>query len=60
MLDLYGSHVGTYMGPMLTANMGPRCVVQPGSIWVLSGLPHGAHIGAHIGPIWVPYRLFAG
>ncbi|KAH3801030.1 hypothetical protein DPMN_154674 [Dreissena polymorpha] len=40
MLDLYGSHVGTYMGPMWAANMGPRWVVQPGSIWVPSGLPH--------------------
>ena len=22
--------------------------------------PYGSHMGAHIGPIWVPYRLLAG
>ncbi|KAH3793830.1 hypothetical protein DPMN_147352 [Dreissena polymorpha] len=54
MLDLYGSHVGTYIGPMWAANMGPRWVVQPGSIWVPSGLPHilswGSPDGTHVEP----------
>ncbi|KAH3754722.1 hypothetical protein DPMN_189403 [Dreissena polymorpha] len=46
MLDLHGSHVGTYMGP--------RWVVQPGSIWIPSGLPHilswGSPDGTHVEP----------
>ncbi|KAH3747291.1 hypothetical protein DPMN_181715 [Dreissena polymorpha] len=54
MLDLYGSHVGTYMGPMWAAYMGPRWVVQPGSIWVPSWLPHilswGSPDGTHVEP----------
>ncbi|KAH3897163.1 hypothetical protein DPMN_021348 [Dreissena polymorpha] len=52
--DPYGSHVGTYMGPMWAANMGPRWEVQPGSTWVPSGLPHlsiwGSPDGTHMEP----------
>ncbi|KAH3750151.1 hypothetical protein DPMN_184669 [Dreissena polymorpha] len=48
-----------YTGPIWAANMGPRWGMQPGSIWIPSGLPHihtshsphGAHIGTDKGPI---------
>ena len=41
-------YMGTYMGPISAAHMGPRWGVQPGSTWVPYRLPH-----KHA--IWVPH-----
>ncbi|KAH3819015.1 hypothetical protein DPMN_120745 [Dreissena polymorpha] len=59
-----GLHMGpiwaapyTFMGQPRWDPCGARLHFPSGSH---VGSPHGAHIGAHMGPIWVPYRLFAG
>ena len=58
----------SYMGPIWA----PPCIHLGQPIWdphgamlhplygSLMGSPYGTHIETHVGPIWVPYTLFAG
>ena len=59
MLDLYGSLMGFYMGPVWAAHMGVMWVLQQGSmlgphgcsIWVQYGLHFGPYIEFPIVPV---------
>jgi len=55
---------GSYMGPTLyssgAAHMDPHGAMLHPLYGSLMGSPYGTHIETHVGPIWVPYTLFAG